>query len=185
MRSRIRFTSAARSSTSRGPDATTSWPKSPSATRRAAAASRYSGRIALPRSATASSTTMAARTIATTSSTALSVSEASFSSRSACARAAETSASNAASLVRSASKSALPVTMSGVTTGLPLAETCLMSGSAYRLRHVAACSMTVSRSAALGAGSAVTSPRRVAIVLVSVARPLVYGVRKSCWPLSA
>ena len=75
--------------------------------------------------------------------------------------------------------------MSGLTTGLPLAATCLISGSAYLMRHVCACWMTVSRFAALGAGSAVTSVRRVVIALCSAARPSVYGARKSCWPLSA
>ena len=120
-----------------------------------------------------------------TISTASSVSEASFSACSACARAAETSAWNAASRARSASKYALPARMSGLTTGLPLAATCLISGSAYLMRHVCACWMTVSRFAVLGAGSAVTSLRRVVIVLCSAARPSVYGARKSCWPLSA
>ena len=53
-----------------------------------------------------------------------------FSELSARPRASEISASKMANLPRSASNSALPARMSGLTTGFPLAWICLIVGSA-------------------------------------------------------
>ena len=112
------FTSAARLVTSRGPRSVTSWPNSPSATRRAWAASWSSGVMAVARRPRASTTTMTASPIATAMNTPSSASLASVSSATAWPRAPAMSASSTATLARSASKSALPRAMSGLTTGL-------------------------------------------------------------------
>ena len=124
------FTSAARSVTSRGPVRATRRSKLPSATRRASAASRCSGRIAVARRPTASSTTVAARPTATAMNTASSTVDESFRAATAWARAPEISPWSLAILARRASKSALPVRMSGLTTGLPVWLIWLMVGCA-------------------------------------------------------
>ena len=125
------FTSTARSVTSRGPPVRlTSCPKSPSATWRASAASRCSGLITVARKPTASSTTMAARPMATAMNTPSSTAEELFRAATAWVRAPEMPAWSAATLARSASKSALPVRMSGLITGFPARLTWLMVGCA-------------------------------------------------------